>query len=60
MALHELATNAMKYGALSTATGSVEVSWVIDGPEPGRLRIAGRRTAARLLPRRAAGGSARV
>jgi two-component sensor histidine kinase len=32
MALHELATNAAKYGALSNATGRIEITWSV---EPG-------------------------
>jgi PAS domain S-box-containing protein len=37
MALHELATNAAKYGALSNATGCIEVRWEV---RPGALRLA--------------------
>jgi PAS domain S-box-containing protein len=30
LALHELATNASKFGALSVATGKIEVTWTVD------------------------------
>ncbi len=36
LALHELATNAVKYGALSTSTGKVVVDWGFEPLDDGR------------------------
>jgi PAS domain S-box-containing protein len=45
LALHELATNALKYGSLSVPQGEVEISWDVDGPPLERfLRLEWRET----------------
>jgi two-component sensor histidine kinase len=37
LALHELATNSAKYGALSKMTGKVKVSWTIEPDQAGSV-----------------------
>lgn len=39
LALHELVTNALKYGALSVAEGSVHIAWEISPGDPARVHL---------------------
>ncbi|MDG4895530.1 HWE histidine kinase domain-containing protein [Mesorhizobium sp. WSM4976] len=39
LALHELSTNALKYGALSKAGGQIHVHWEVEEAEPRLLRL---------------------
>lgn len=47
LAIHELATNAVKYGALSAAAGMLAVTWARD---EGRLRLRWEESGLRNLP----------
>ncbi|PYE34935.1 two-component sensor histidine kinase [Rhizobium sp. PP-WC-1G-195] len=53
MALHELATNATKYGALANANGRVDLSWTLD---EGTFRLVWRESRADLTPEMRAPG----
>ena len=61
LAIHELATNALKYGALSGAGGHIDVIWRIDGTDGDRwLKLEWRESGvsvAGVAPRRRGFGS---
>jgi two-component sensor histidine kinase len=58
MALHELCTNAVKYGALSNQSGRVDIDWAAAGNAPG-FRLTWRESGGPKvgLPRRRGFGS---
>jgi PAS domain S-box-containing protein len=62
MGVHELATNAVKYGALSADKGRVEIAWRLDETvEPSQLRLEWReRGGPRVEPPKTRGFGARL
>jgi len=63
MAVHELATNAVKYGALSNAEGRIEIAWSLTDTQEGRFRLAWREKKGPLVAapvRQGFGGSVTV
>jgi two-component sensor histidine kinase len=62
LALHELSANAVKYGALANATGTVDLSWNIPPGETGarELRIVWRESGGPLVEKPKARGFGRA
>ena len=56
MGFHELATNALKYGALSNGTGKVVVTWAVEGSGPGSLHLQWRESGGPTSPHQTARG----
>src|SRR5262249_50545660 len=56
MTLHELATNAIKYGALSTSTGRIEITWKLVGDADKLVELTWRESGGPAVERRAASG----
>ncbi len=51
MAVHELATNAVKHGALSNQDGHVDIAWQLNGTgAPGRFTMSWRESGGPLVP----------
>jgi two-component system CheB/CheR fusion protein len=49
LALHELATNALKFGALTAAAGRLSVSWARDPEDPQSIRLEWREQGTTIL-----------
>lgn len=54
--LHELTTNAIKYGALSTSTGRIEITWKLVGEGDQSVDLIWRESGGPNVERRAASG----
>jgi PAS domain S-box-containing protein len=55
MALHELTTNAVKYGALSNATGHVDIAWRLVEQNGSQVELTWQESGGPTVKRRAAG-----
>jgi two-component sensor histidine kinase/PAS domain-containing protein len=55
MALHELTTNAVKYGALSNATGHVDIAWRLVEQNRSQVELTWQESGGPTVRRRAAG-----